>query len=56
MQALINNILYEFLKNFAVAYLNDILIYFNIKKIYLARLKNFKNTLKQKFKVKNKKV
>jgi hypothetical protein len=32
MQALINNILYKFLKNFAVTYLKDILIYFNIKK------------------------
>jgi hypothetical protein len=34
MQALINNILYKFLKNFVITYLNDILIYFNIKKKY----------------------
>jgi hypothetical protein len=56
MQALTNNTLYKFLKNFVVAYLNDILIYFNIKNIYIVRLKNFKSTLKQRFKVKIKKV
>jgi hypothetical protein len=35
MQALINDILYEFLKKFAVTYLNNILIYFNIKKKHI---------------------
>jgi len=35
MQALINNILYEFLKNFVVAYLDDIIIYSKTKKNYV---------------------
>jgi chemotaxis methyl-accepting protein methylase len=49
MQVLINDILYEFLKKFAVIYLNNILIYFNIKKVYIIRLKNFKDTLTNSF-------
>jgi len=47
MQALINNILHEFLKNFVVAYLNDIIIYFKTKKNYVQHInkvfKIFKN-------------
>jgi len=35
MQALINDILYEFLKNFVIAYLNDIIIYFKTKRNYV---------------------
>jgi len=33
MQALINDILHEFLKDFVVIYLDDIIIYFKTKKI-----------------------
>jgi len=47
MQALINNILHEFLKDFVVIYLDDIIIYFKIKKNYVQYinkvLKIFKN-------------
>jgi len=47
MQALVNNILYKFLKNFVVTYLNDIIIYFKTKKNYVQHinkiLKIFKN-------------
>jgi len=35
MQALVNNILHEFLKDFVIAYLNDIIIYFKTKKNYV---------------------
>jgi len=51
MQALINNILYEFLKDFVVIYLVDIIIYFKIKKITFSMLikylKNLKKNLKK---------
>jgi len=47
MQALINNILYKFLKNFVIIYLNDIIIYFKTKKNYVQHInkifKIFKN-------------
>jgi len=47
MQALINNILYKFLKNFVIAYLNDIIIYFKTKKNHVQHInkifKIFKN-------------
>jgi len=48
MQALINKILYKFLKNFVVIYLNDIIIYSTIKKNYVRYIKKIFEVLKNK--------
>jgi len=46
MQALINNILYEFLKDFVIVYLNDIIIYFKTKKFTFNILTRYLKYLK----------
>jgi len=56
MQALVNNILHEFLKDFVVIYLDDIIIYFKIKKNYVQHINKVLKIFKKKSKVKTKKM
>jgi len=48
MQALINDILHEFLKDFVIAYLNDIIIYFKTRKDYVQHVNKVLKILKNK--------
>jgi len=48
MQALVNDILYEFLKDFVVVYLNNIIIYFKTKKNYVQHINKVFKILKNR--------